>query len=77
MNEPLTPMEWADQLERIASAIGETVYSHDLEMRKYRRDRKVRYDDADHLRALAKQLRGEDGQLAHALGRDTLPWSRP
>jgi hypothetical protein len=70
----VTNNEWADKLEKIASAIYETCYSHELEMAKYGRERKVMYDDADYLRTLAKELRGEDGQRAHELGRESLPW---
>lgn len=70
----MTSGEWADKLERIAAAIAETVYSHDLAMSAYRRERKVTYDDRDYLMILAKELRGEDGQLAHSLERGSLPW---
>lgn len=66
--------EWADKLEKIAAAIAETVYSHELVMSQSRRDRKIMYDDADYLRKLAKELRGEDGQFAHHLRRRSLPW---
>jgi hypothetical protein len=72
----LNSKQWADKLEKIASAIATTVYEHDLAMGKYNRDRKVTWDDADYLRILAKELRGKDGQLAHELGRSIMPWKK-
>ena len=71
----MTKTEWADKLEKIASAIARTVYDHDLAMSKYDRERKVMWDDADRLRELAKELRGEDGQFAHELKRQSVPWA--
>jgi hypothetical protein len=56
----MTDLEWADKLDRIAAAINATVYSHDLEMSKFQRDRKVMYDDGDYLRRLAKTLRARE-----------------
>ena len=70
----MTNLEWADKLEKIAKAISETCYQHELAMSRWNRDRKVMYDDADYLRQLAKELRGEDRQLAHEMKRQSLPW---
>lgn len=62
----MNKLEWADKLLKIANAISETVYSHELEMSKYARDRKVSYDDMDYLRQLSRQLRIEYHQEALA-----------
>lgn len=37
----------------------------------------LRHDDYDRLRSLAKEMRGESRQLAHEIGRATLPWEAP
>ena len=75
MTRPKTTGEWADKLEAIANRISESVYNYGSAMQKgYKPERYITYDDADYLKILAKQLRGEDGQLAHEFGRKNLPW---
>lgn len=56
----MTLLEWADQLDRVANHISETLYwasgairnSHSKADEKF-----IRHDDYDQLRALAKELR--------------------
>lgn len=68
----------ADLLEQIADHISETLYYASGAIRKAhsQADAKfIRHDDYDRLREIAKRLRGEDGQMAHEMGRSTLPWA--
>jgi hypothetical protein len=67
-------------LEQIATRISETLYyagGHIKDAHSQSATRFIRHDDYDLLRAMAKRLRGEDGQLAHEIGRTTLPWTTP